>query len=727
MRVWWLQGVVVSALFGLAAPAFATPALYAKPEESTPIARVALPQREADDRVVLSADAMGMDQQSGIFIARGNVEVMQGEIIINARQITYYEQSDLVVAEGDVSVLQPTGDVYFSERAELKDGMKRGVIHQFKARMVDDSVLVADTAVRVNSQVTRLEYASYTPCKLCPGKSPFWQMNARKATVDNIEERVTYRDGFMEMFGVPVIYTPYLSHPTPDARGKSGFLPPSYSTNPYFGVVVKAPYYWRIDEDKDVQITPWMTAEEGPLLQWDYNQLRDAGEYRFDGSVTVPEERDANGNGVGGKEVRGHIFARGRERLDDISEVGFDLERTTDDTYLRRYGFANQQDLFSRAYFEAAQGHNFALAQGLTIQGLRSTDRSRTTPLILPALKANVEHPLAHGATLSLAADALWLTREEGADQQRLSLTPALRFPVVTDDGHLLTAGVALRQDIYQTDNLTLAGGRVANDTTLRSLPQASLEWRYPLIRHGAQGSLLLEPIMLAVAQTNGANPDEIANEDTRLLELNDTNIFSLNRMPGLDLYDSGSRVAYGLRSHYFAQDGLALDALLGQNYELSGTTPFPTSNREGESRSDYIGRLAASYAPISLTYRFGLDAEDLNFNRNEVTVGFSNSRFSFNTSYNELNNNRYIDDRQEAVTSGSLRLSEEWQLYGGARRDLQIDQMTNANTGLIYKNECFNIILNASRSYTRDRDIEPTTEFSFRVGFKNLGEFGGI
>ena len=58
--------------------------------------------------------------------------------------ITYYQKTDLVIAEGNVSVLQPTGDVYFAEKAELKDAMKRGVIADFKARFADGSVLVPE-------------------------------------------------------------------------------------------------------------------------------------------------------------------------------------------------------------------------------------------------------------------------------------------------------------------------------------------------------------------------------------------------------------------------------------------------------------------------------------------------------------------------------------------------------------------------------------------------------
>jgi LPS-assembly protein len=92
---------------------------------------------------------------------------------------------------------------------------------------------------------------------------------------------------------------------------------------------------------------------------------------------------------------------------------------------------------------------------------------------------------------------------------------------------------------------------------------------------------------------------------------------------------------------------------------------------------------------------------------------------------YRELKNNQYLPDSREAILNGALPLTDSWTLYGGGRRNLELDQMVASAGGLLYRNECFNLMLQAARNYTRDRDIEPSTSFTFRFGFKNLGEFG--
>jgi LPS-assembly protein len=163
----WRHRMVFLASLLLAAPAFALPPMTFLPAEGAlPANRVMVPTQDSGDTVVMSAEEMGMDEPRGIVIARGKVEVAQGDSILMADQIIYYQTTDLVIATGNVSLLQPNGDVLFAQKAELKDAMKRGIIRDFKARFADNSVLVAQSAIKRNSSVTELKRASYTPCVL---------------------------------------------------------------------------------------------------------------------------------------------------------------------------------------------------------------------------------------------------------------------------------------------------------------------------------------------------------------------------------------------------------------------------------------------------------------------------------------------------------------------------------------------------------------------------------
>lgn len=692
----------------------------------TPVDPATKARRAVDQDVTFSAQEMAYDRENGIVVARGAVEIARQDTIINADQVTYFQQLDLVIAEGNVVMLQPSGDVTFAERAELSDAVKSGVIQAFKGRLADNSVFVAKRAERENPAVTNLYKAKYTPCNLCEGVAPFWSLNANEIHVDELEERVEYHGATVEFAGVPAMYLPVLSHPTPNAQAKSGFLTPQYAVNNNLGTIVQVPYYWRISHDREAVVSVMHTSSEGYLFRSNYTQLTDGGRHSIDASGTFPTSA-GNGTGPDALDFRGHIFAKGSENLGEISQVGYDINRTTDDTYLRRYNFGDERVLFSRLFAEAAQGRSFAIAQGLAIQGLRETDNSRTTPLVLPMLQGNYETaPDALGVRYHFGGDLQALSRQDGIEQRRISINTGASLPYVTDNGQIITTTLNLRQDFYQTDNIVTANGQ-DNATSLRTLPQLGLEWRYPLLRQFDTDSMTLEPIVLAVVQRDGGVPATISNEDSRLLELTDTNLFSLDRSTGLDLFDSGTRIAYGARSQYLMKNGGSIDGLIGQNYSFSTDAPFPNSTTPGSHFSDYIGRVAYRLTPISLSYRFAFDNEDLKLNRNEFQANYASPWLALGVGYHSLTNNRFVANSKERTLDIAVPITDHWVIHAGNRRDLELDRDVVNSAGIVYRNECFNIHFTAMRTFTSDRDVPQITQYLFQFSLKNLGTVGGL
>jgi LPS-assembly protein len=359
-------------------------------------------------------------------------------------------------------------------------------------------------------------------------------------------------------------------------------------------------------------------------------------------------------------------------------------------------------------------------------QGLRANDDPGKTPRILPSISGYYEtDPLSGGARLYGAGNIESLSRPEDSQYKRASLTTGVKVPYVSDGGHVFEAASEIRGDVYSVNDLSLSNGTTFDGEKTRAIPQASLSWRYPLMTQLSGGSALtIEPTALAVAQTNGGNPEEIPNQDNRVVELTDTNIFSPHRMPGYDSIDSGSRAAYGMRSQLLFARGQSIDAMLGQSYNTN-ETPFPNSRKLGEQLSDYIGRVGVNYQPFSISYRFALDKNDFTASRNEIWTSYGDPSLQLSLAYLTIQNSPYVSDSEEVLGNGKIQLIDEWSVYGNARRDVLNNAMVSAASGLIYENECFSFLTQLQRIYTRDRDIEPASEFSVRLGFKNFGEFG--
>lgn len=685
----------------------------------------AQPSFEENKPVYMQADQLGYDRNNAIVIARGDVVVTQGKTRLRADRITYYQNQQIVRADGDVRVLDPeTGEEYFANQVQLKDDLKAGIINEFRVRMSDNSQFAAREAHKVSEHQTLLKKAVYSPCKICKGKAPFWQLKSDEVDIDEKEQIVEHDNLQLEMFGIPVFYVPYFFHPTPNADRKSGFLKPEYSQSSNLGTVVKIPYYINISPDKDATVTPIYTSEDGPVMEGQYRQRTNNGMYEFNGSITYPDKRDEQGRQLAEREVRGHIFAKGHEALSEHWIAGFDAQRSTDDTYLRRYNYANYKSLTSRMYLEGAKGRNFAVAQGLTFQGLQVDDDPDREPLVAPLLEGYYETaPQWNGSRFFTSANTQVITRTVGAESQRYSVTGGWKIPVVTDGGHLIDAQANVRGDVYSITNQPLPDGTRFDGEKTRVIPQIALKWRYPLMKAVNDTSLTIEPTVLAVAQSKGNNPIEIPNEDNRMLEFNDANLFDINPMPGYDTVDNGGRVAYGIRGQWLFDSARNLQFLLGQQYLEETDTPFPYNNDPGEHFSDYVGRLAFEYKPVTLSYQFRVDQEEFQSNNNTISASLNYEPLMWQLNYVTLENDRFLEDREEIMTSMAIALADEWTVNASAQRDLDQDKMLFAGVGLVFHNECFTLQTSFGRQFTRDRDVEPDTSITVRVGFKNLND----
>lgn len=680
--------------------------------------------------VLMAASALDYDQENDVITATGKVEVTQGQTILLADNVSYDQAHNTVKARGHVSLLEPSGNVVFADELALKDDLKAGVIHQFKARLSDNSLLVAATARRINETRLELFKAAYTPCKCGPPDGPEvpqWQIKADHILVDREENKVYYDDAYMAAFGVPVFYTPYLSHPTPDAGNESGLLTPEYRHSSNLGSILKVPVYLALSPDKDVTLTPMYTSDEGLVMIGEFREKFDSGHMVWDGSITQPQRRDALGNLTSDTEIRGHIDGVGKFALADDYDWGFNIHRTTDDTYLRRYGFSNASMLTSRIYTEGFNfiGDNdrtYGNIEGLSFQGLAEEDEGKRTPVVVPRINFTAQSdPMIWNSRFTFDGNIQSLYRDVGADSQRIATIAGWKLPYITDGGQIIQLSTELRSDLYEVNDVLLPNNQTFDGTTGRLVPQASMLWRYPFIRQGEVTNLIIEPIVEFTLSPSGGNPDEIPNEDSLVPEFTDGNLFSTDRFAGLDRIETGPRVAYGLRGQAQIFTDKYIDWLIGQNYRFNDDSRFPFSNDLDSHFSDYVGKVGIAYQPFALAYRFRLDRDTFTARRNEIDSSINYYPIALAVSYVQLKNDPILANKQNIGANLSINLSKDWTWNTYGSEDLELHQPTSTSTGLTYKNECTEIITLLGREYTRDRDLEPSTNFLFRISLKNL------
>ena len=708
--------------------------------------------------VMLTADAMGYEEPTATAIAVGHVEVVQGDTILLADRVTYNQNTDTVHAVGHVSMLQSSGDVLFADDAELKQSMEKGVVQEFRARLKDNSLFAAREANKLSKNVTQMHEAVYSPCNVCAAEAeqkqqkPLWQMEAKTVTIDEDAQRVSYQNAFMDVYGMPVLYTPYFSHPTPDAPSQSGLLMPTYYHNSNIGNVVKQPMYVSIAPNMDMTITPWyISGENSPMLQGEFRALTQDSTLTVQGAVIDAYNRDAAGNIISGTEVRDYIDAHGTMKLSEHWTSGVDLEHASDDTFLALYGFTWQDMLTSRLYAERIDDRDYAVVQSLAFQGLQPQDIANQSPYILPQAIVHVESdPLDNHSRFALDSSALVLERQVGDSDQRVSSTASWKLPYITPGGQVYEVQASIRGDAYNVINQTVSSttGETFSGDTGRVIPEVDFNWRYPFVDRIASGtSLTVSPVIELAASPNMHETTNIPNEDSQISELSDINLFSADRFTGLDEVESGFRGTIGTRGQLQFGDEKYFEWLFGQAYQENVQSPFPIAVSDPSANfSDYVGRLALRYKWLDTSYSFRLDRYTFDPITNEVWTTFNLKPVSISASFIDLRDDPLFGTGKEIFGNVALDLTRNWTWNVSGRRDLGSSETTSVattdnaqqlnilnplnpsagtvglGTSLVFHNECVQVTGMVARNEISEQDIRPSTTISVTVTLQNFG-----
>ena len=686
--------------------------------------------------VLLLADQVDVDEPRQTVTASGNVEITRGERRLLADKVRYRQAEDEIEAVGNVTLLEPGGEAIYADLLSITGDLKNGIIEGLRARLDENSRLAASSGRRIDGSRTEMDQAVYSPCPLCEegDRAPLWQLRASEVSHDEETRDITYKHAFFELFGVPVLYTPYFSHPDPSVKRRTGFLSPSVGTDTELGFTLETPFYFDLAPHYDLTLAPIFTSEEGVVLAGEYRRRVDHGRYDLGGSITRGSEAESDDDDEATRdEVRGHIAGDGQFALGGGWGWGYDLFLASDDTYLERYDFSDLDILENRLFAEKIDGRNYLGANGYGFQGLREDDDQGLIPYVLPLLDVELESdPLLFGSRFFMDGSLLSLHRTDGLDTRRLSVTGGWELPWLGRLGDQYRLRLSLRNDYYDLDGdpetLSGDGGRSEN----RIVPRATLDWSWPWIGDSFGLTPVAEPIASLTFAPTGLNDDDIPNEDSLDLEFDDTNLFEESRFPGLDRIEEGSRVSYGLRFAAIGETGEVVNALFGQSYRFQEDDQFDADTGLDGRFTDYVGRV--EFTPgtwFGGRYRFRLDRDTLVPVRNEVLASVGPSALRLYANYLSLEDDPSVSEEEfrerEEITAGlQLGLGEGFTFRAQTRRDLKADS-TVANTfGLIYRHPCLVLIGGVEQQFTEDRDAGDGTTISLRLTFTNLGEVGG-
>ena len=757
-RTFLLGGVGLATLASLALAAPASAQDRADPDQQDDGVEEAVadyidganpPPPGGEREIGFEADTLEYDSDQDIIFARGNVLLRDGDRSVRADEVRWNRPAGRIDASGNVRYVDGDGNQLYASQLELSDKFETGALSDLLLVLREGGRLAAESGERTDDGRIALVRGAYSGCAVttpegCP-KRPSWKITAERVVYDPDANRVRFEGGYFSLFGQRILPLPTLELRT-DGGPSSGVLVPSLSISRSNGVELSGSYYRRLAENRDLKLGAHIFTEAAPMATATYRELSDKGAFQATGYLTRSRRINPfTQTPRGTQDFRGYLAINGRYQFDENWSFTGASRVTSDRTFLRRYDISRDDRLRTVAELERIDDDSYFVVAGFATQTLRLDQKQGEVPIALPLIdyRHRIEDPLL-GGTITLRGNSLAVTRSDGQDTQRALASAQWQLRRVTPLGQVVELTALARGDVYHTQNAALtsvASYRGEEGWQGRTLGLAAVDVSWPLVGPLFGGSQVLTPRVQIVGTLPIRNTD-IPNEDSRAIDLEDVSLFSLNRFPGDDRFEDGTRITYGVDWELTKPDW-RVSANIGQSYRLDDKQIiFPDGTGLSDRFSDIVGRTRVRYKDfVSLTYRFRLDKDDLTARRTEIDATVGNRRTYAEIGYLRLDRNipllnEDLGDREELRAAGRVAFADYWSLFGSAvvnmtNRDedptLQADGFEPIRTrlGIAYQDDCIDLGITWRRDFVTQGDAlrGNTIELTFRL--LNLGFSG--
>ena len=698
-----------------------------------------------DGTIDFAADVLTYDNQRNLVTATGQVRLARDGNYLAADQVSWDRKSGKVQAAGNVVVLDPQGNKLVGDKVDLTDSLRDGTI--------DNLLLVLDTGGRVAAQrgtrlngATILDNAIYTGCPITNEcgrqKRPSWTITAARVERSADGKHIKFSGGRLNVLGVSLPLLPVVAIRA-GGGGQTGLLIPDLAYSNSNGFEIAAPYHWQFAPNRDLTVTPHLYSSTTPSVEGRYRQLTKIGAFQVGAFMTYSRVDSATTlQPIGRNAFRGYFEANGRAQFNPYWSLTGSLRAATDKTVTRRYDLTRDDRLRSFLDLERIDRNSYVSIAAWAFQGLRVDDKQKTIPIALPAIDARLRlaNPIL-GGRIELQANSLAITRIDGQDTQRAFVQARWDMRKLTAMGQQLTFTALARGDVYHTDDsaaTSVISYRGLDGWHSRAIGALVADARWPLVGRAFGGTQMIVPrfqVVLTPPTPNIAIP----NEDSRSIDLDDSNLFAINRFSGYDRWEDGSRVTYGAE-YTLERPRFSVNTVIGQSYRLRRSpTIFPIGTGLTDRFSDVVGRTRIRYGRfLDISHRFRVDKSNLAIRRNEVDLTVGSNETYLQIGYLKLNRNidpaiEDLRDKEELRLAGRWKFRRYWSLFGATVLDLtnkSKDPLSLASgfvpvrhrLGVDYEDDCLTFGVQWRRDYERIGTFRKGSTFSLHFSLKNLG-----
>ncbi len=643
-----------------------------------------------------------------------NILFSKGEIKLKDKKQNTYKFNQLYIDEKKKKIIGSDAKIYFND-----DGLKAD--KRNNPRIFANSISISEG-------VTSVQKGVFTYCQFRENnKCPPWELRAKKIKHNSSKKTVYYNNALLKIYDFPIFYFPKFSHPDPTVDRRSGFLIPTFTSSTNMGSGVDLPYFWNISKDKDITFTPRYHASNEPLYLAEYRQDFAKSFLIMDTGYTEGYKNVSNTKTPGS---RTHFFTRFNtsfiEDTDVTSDLEINLQHVSNSTYPKvnklqtslvdyldntikntiDYGY-QKEDLFFNTkisafenlsktgnerfefiYPEASLEKNILMSENLGIIDLKSE-------LLVKNYQVDKQIDV-------ISNEFNWVSNswvnKFGFENEFLGLFKNVNYK-------------AKNAEDYKTNN-----------AVSEFYGALGFKSELGLFKYKNNNQLnIFKPKLLVKI-----SPNDSRNISKESSILSYSNLFKLNKVKTIDKVDTGSNISLGFdfkindlnNNNEIKNEKFKFS--LGQIISAEENRDMPSKLTLNEKMSDIIGETSLSFNEnVKLTNNFLLDQNLKNFNQNQISLGVTYPKTSFNLSY--LEENEHIGDAKYFETKAGLNFNNGL-ISLGAKRNLLTNSAEFYDLSYEYINDCLKAGIAFRREFYRDRDLEPEDSLIFKVTFSPLG-----
>ena len=667
----------------------------------------------------LSADSILYDEKSGNIEASGNVIVVKEYLTLYTDKLIYDASKDSIVMPGKLRLHNSIKkEETYGSYGELSPDLRNGILKSARIIQKQKLQITAGKLKQEKGRYTVLNKAVTSYCKICEENStPIWEIRSRKVVKDNVKEIIIFEDAMFRVLGVPVLYTPYLHIPHSHVKRASGFLKPSYIYDNKNGLKVFTPYFITLGDHADILLTPWIKSEGVDTVEARFREKLQFGDLNITHASTIDKQ----------SKYRWFLFMTA-----DIQKLPYDfkgvlnLKKTSDATYRSEYGFGSEDRLRNSFSANKTRKNQHIETNLIHYETLRTTENNSTMPNTIVDAEYNKRFtPETIGGFLDIKIDTRGNYRtqsdknkSDGSSRDVVRLSSLVNWQKDWNVGNGVIAGIGSQ---IRSNSYKVYQDPSANDIQSFN-PSGSVGIKWPIISKKKSNIHFIEPKIQFITSDNGKNA--IPNEDSLLPEFDETNLFEFSRFPGVDSYEKGQRVNFGINYTFERLKVFKTIFKIGKILRNKNANQFSNSTGLNGKSSDWLTSSQLNIGPkFTLTNR-ALLKDDLSILRSELHLDWTLKTLSTTSQYiwlaSDIEEGRLVDT-SEILLDASYQVANDWNIAASLKYDFIEDKSILSNgLDLVYYTDC----TKASFSLNR-KEISESEKINELALWLEFGGFG--